>query len=105
MEKREAIVVKVLKYFTVAIVALVVGAMIGLYEKQEYAQNAYNLGKAEFVGLENMPQEESAEFQRKIQEIMNSELSLKEQEEAMDEILDILSEYSDANIILPKQKQ
>ncbi len=104
MEKREAIVVKVLKYFIVALVALVIGAIIGLQERQEYAQNAYNLGKAEYVGLENMPQEKSAEFQRKIQEIMNSELSLKEQKEAMDEILDILSEYSDANIILPEEQ-
>ena len=105
MKKREAIVVGAFKYLCVAIVALVIGAIIGLHEKQEYAENAYNLGKAEYVGLENMPQEESAEFQKKIQEIMNSELSLKEQEEAMDEIWTMLGQYSDTNIILPKESQ
>ena len=106
MEKRKAIGEKAPKYLlvaTVAIVALVMGVAIAsfyyeerLQERQEYAQNAYNLGKAEYVGLENMPQEKSAEFQRKIAEIMNSELSLEEQKEAMDEVYDILGEYSDA---------
>lgn len=107
MDKRKAIVERVGKCIGVAIVvivALVVGVMIGVQEKQQYALNAYNLGIAEYVGLENMPQEESAEFQRKIQKIVNSELSLKEQEEAMDEIFAILSEYSDINIILPKEQ-
>ena len=115
MEKRKAIGEKAPKYLlvaTVAIVALVMGVAIAsfyyeerLQERQEYAQNAYNLGKAEYVGLENMPQEKSAEFQRKIAEIMNSELSLEEQKEAMDEVYDILGEYSDANIILPIEGQ
>ena len=115
MEKRKAIGEKAPKYLlvaTVAIVALVVGVAIAsfyyeerLQERQEYAQNAYNLGKAEYVGLENMPQEKTAEFQRKIAEIMNSELSLEEQKEAMDEVYDILGEYSDANIILPIEGQ
>lgn len=108
MEKRKAIgerIVQCIVVVTVAIGALGVGAMIGAHEKQQYALNAYNLGIAEYVGLENMPQEESAEFQRKIQEIVNSELSLKEQEEAMDEIFAILSEYSDVNIILPIESQ
>lgn len=114
MEKRKAIGEKAPKYLlvaTVAIVALVVGVAIAsfyyeerLQERQEYAQNAYNLGKAEYVGLENMPQEKTAEFQRKIAEIMNSELSLEEQKEAMDEVYDILGEYSDA-IILPRESQ
>lgn len=107
MDKREAIGERIVKCFvvgTVAIVALVIGVIIGVQEKQQYALNAYNLGIAEYVGLENMPQEESAEFQRKIQEIVNSELSLKEQEEARDEIFAILSEYSDINIILPKEQ-
>ena len=115
MGKRKAIGEKAPKYLlvaTVAIVALVMGVAIAsfyyeerLQERQEYAQNAYNLGKAEYVGLENMPQEKSAEFQRKIAEIMNSELSLEEQKEAMDEVYDILGEYSDANIILPIEGQ
>lgn len=110
MKKREAIVVG-LKYFCVVILAFVVGVAIAsfyyeerLQERQKYAQNAYNLGKAEYVGLENMPQEKTAEFQRKIAKIVNSELSLEEQEKAMDEIFSLLGEYSDANI-LPRESQ
>ena len=113
MDKRKAIgigVIQGVKYLCVAIVAIVVGVMIAsntyeekLQDKQEYAQNAYNLGKAEYLGLEKLPPEETDAFQEKIQEIMNSELSLQEQEKAMDEIFSVLQRYSD--IILPTEEQ
>lgn len=113
MDKRKAIgivVIQGVKYLCVAIVAIVVGVMIAsntyeekLQDKQEYAQNAYNLGKAEYLGLEKLPPEETDAFQEKIQEIMNSELSLQEQEKAMDEIFLVLQRYSD--IILPTEEQ
>ena len=113
MDKRKAIgivVIQGVKYLCVAIVAIVVGVMIAsntyeekLQDKQEYAQNAYNLGKAEYLGLEKLPPEETDAFQEKIQEIMNSELSLQEQEKAMDEIFSVLQRYSD--IILPIEEQ
>ena len=112
MDKRKAIgivVIQGVKYLCVAIVAIVVGVMIAsntyeekLQDKQEYAQNAYNLGKAEYLGLEKLPPEETDAFQEKIQEIMNSELSLQEQEKAMDEIFSVLQRYSD--IILPTEE-
>ena len=112
MDKRKAIgiVMQGVKYLCVAIVSIVAGAMIAsnsyeekLQDKQEYAQNAYNLGKAEYLGLEKLPPEEIDAFQEKIWKIMNSELSLQEQEKAMDEIFLILQKYSD--VILPTEEQ
>lgn len=112
MSKRKAIVEKGIESFCVAIVALVVGVLIAsasykerLQERQQYAQNAYNLGIAEYLGLAKMSPEDGAEFQKKIQEIVNAQLSLQEQEKAMVEIYTILQEYSDTNIILPKESQ
>lgn len=109
--KRKAIV-KVCKYLGVAMVALIVESMITsaiyeerLQERQQYAQNAYNLGKAEYLGADKIPPEKFGDFQRKIQQTVNSSLSLQEQEKAMEEIYSILLEYSDANIILPKKGQ
>lgn len=112
MDKRKAIgiVMQGVKYLCVAIVSIVAGVMIAsnsyeekLQDKQEYAQNAYNLGKAEYLGLEKLPPEEIDAFQEKIWNIMNSELSLQEQEKAMDEIFLILQKYSD--VILPTEEQ
>ena len=60
---------------------------------------------ADYDMLQNDFEPNSAEakaFQEKIQEIMNSELSLQEQEKAMDEIFSVLQRYSD--IILPTEE-
>lgn len=112
MNKRKAIVVKWIEIGFATIVALVAGVFIAsssyeerLQERQQYAQNAYNLGKAEYLGLAKMSPKDGAEFQKKIEEIVNAQLSLQEQKEAMVEIYTILQEYSDTNIILPKESQ
>ena len=62
-------------------------------EKQPYAENAYNLGKAEYLGLSVMKPEKAVEFQEDIQEIIKSNLTLEEQEKRMDQILQTLQEY------------
>lgn len=62
-------------------------------EKQPYAENAYNLGKAEYVGLSVMRPEEAVEFQADIQEIIQSNLTLEEQGKRIEEVLQKLEEY------------
>lgn len=101
MNKRKAIVEKIVRGLILLMLGIGIGFMITsssdckrqLQERQLYAQNAYNLGKAEYLGLSMMPPEEATEFQLKIQRIINSELTLEEQEEAMEEIFQILQEY------------
>ena len=62
-------------------------------EKQPYAENAYNLGKAEYLGVTVMKPEEAAKFQEDIQEVINSSLTLEEQEKRVEQILQTLQEY------------
>ena len=62
-------------------------------EKQPYAENAYNLGKAEYWGVTVMKPEEAAKFQEDIQEVINSSLTLEEQEKRVEQILQTLQEY------------
>lgn len=62
-------------------------------EKQSYAENAYNLGKAEFLAVSIMRPEDAAEFQNKIQQIIDSDMTLEEQKKKIDEIFQILEEY------------
>ena len=62
-------------------------------ERQEYAENAYELGLAEALAVALMPPEESAEVQEIIHKAMSQELSLEEQEEVTEEIFSMLSEY------------
>ena len=62
-------------------------------EKQPYAENAYNLGKAEYVGLSVMKPEEAVEFQADIQEIIQSNLTLEEQGKRIEAVLQKLEEY------------
>ena len=58
MNKRKAIVVKWIEIGFATIVALVAGVFIAsssykerLQERQQYAQNAYNIGKAEYFPI------------------------------------------------------
>lgn len=62
-------------------------------EKQPYAENAYNLGKAEYIALSIMKPEEAAEIQKEIQQIITSNLTLEEQKKKIDEIFQTLQEY------------
>ena len=62
-------------------------------EKQKYAENAYNLGKLEYLALTVMKPEDAAEFQKEIQQIITANLTLEEQEEKIDEIFQTLEQY------------
>lgn len=100
MDKRKAIVEKIVRALILVIIGIGIGIVVTssnykerMQERQEYAQNAYNLGKAEWLAILNMPPEEAAKLQEKIEEVINSELSLKEQEEVMDEIFQIIEKY------------
>ena len=62
-------------------------------ERQKYAENAYNLGKTEYLAISIMSPEEATQFQEMIQKIMNSELTLEEQEDKIEEVFKILQEY------------
>ncbi len=62
-------------------------------DRQEYAENAYELGLAEALAVALMPPEEAAEVQEIIHEAMSQELSLEEQEEVSEKIFEMLSEY------------
>ncbi len=67
-------------------------------DRQEYAQNAYQLGLAESLAVLLMPPEEATELQDIIHQAMEQELSLEEQEKVLDEVLGILSEYITTDI-------
>lgn len=62
-------------------------------DRQEYAENAYELGLAESLAVLLMPPEEAAEVQDLIHQAMEQELSLEEQEKVLDEVFGLLSEY------------
>ena len=62
-------------------------------DRQEYAENAYELGLAEALAVALMPPEEAAEVQEIIHEAMSQELSLEEQEKVTEKIFEMLSEY------------
>lgn len=62
-------------------------------DRQEYAENAYELGLAESLAVLLMPPEEAAEVQEIIHEAMSQELSLEEQEEVTEKVFEMLSEY------------
>ena len=101
MDKRKAIVEKILRGLILLITGIIIGSIMlesfnskeYLKERQKYAQNAYNLGKAEWLAILNMPPEEAAKLQEKIQQAMDSELSLKEQEKVMEEVFQIIEQY------------
>lgn len=101
MDKRKAIVEKILRGLILLIIGIAMGSIMMesfnskeyLQERQKYAQNAYNLGKAEWLAILNMPPEKATKLQEKIEEVMNSELSLKEQEKVMEEVFQIIEKY------------
>ncbi len=67
-------------------------------DRQEYAQNAYQLGLAESLAVMLMPPEESREVQDIIHQTIEQELSLEEQEKVLDEVFGLLSEYITTDI-------
>ena len=67
-------------------------------DRQQYAQNAYQLGLVESMAVMVMPPEEAAELQDIIHQAMEQELSLEEQEKVLDEVLGILREYITTDI-------
>lgn len=73
MDKRKAIVERIVRALILLIIGIGIGIMITssnykerMQERQEYAQNAYNLGKAEWLAILNMPPEEATELQEKL---------------------------------------
>ena len=62
-------------------------------DRQEYAENAYELGLAESLAVLLMPPEEAAEVQDIIHQAMERELSLEEQEKVLNQVFERLSEY------------
>lgn len=92
MKNRKAIGVVLGLIVGICATILVMNATV-LTERQQYAVNAYNLGKAEYLGVSVMSPEEAAQFQERIQEIMNSELTLEQQEEKIEEVFKVLQEY------------
>ena len=67
-------------------------------DRQQYAQNAYQLGLVESMAVMVMPPEEAAELQDIIHQAMEQELSLEEQEKVLDEVFGLLSEYITTDI-------
>ena len=67
-------------------------------DRQEYAENAYELGLAESLAVLLMPPEEAAEVQDIIHQAMERELSLEEQEKVLNQVFERLSEYITTDI-------